>query len=688
MGYAALVFVLSVLCAGLIRAISTYSLGRREHLPRLSKLNPKAIRVLVEAFSVVEKDKLLYHRLQNPSTLDHGVIKEARTRLLDILGTVICKNRPLTQLHSDLLGVPGYSQDAVSRFIQAGHDRTAKEWAAYLARRTSGGLRELLLNRDHAVHWLERAAPVKFADGAWLSRLHHPKTTSRYLPVTRIAWQTFSEELGDGDLEKNHVHLYKGLLQSCGSKVPGGDSLAFIDARVNPNDDAHVWATAVTQLSLGLFPDEFFPETLGYNLGYECVGIDTLMCAYELKELGLNPQYFNLHITIDNADSGHTAMARDAVFKYMALSGDDDPRKHWTRVQAGLLLAQAMKSSPSAPSKADIEFLRIVSKKLEPAVTAHLSCKGIIGGSQGMNIQMWLDPSNWNTRKFHFLPSLANSRWVEKGIPQQSRLVQELSWGGRMFGAFTATEKTAVENWITGLASKSDDCHGSEDYRDLVAFLPDVKEDYYPLHFSALLGPPTKMLGTETVVLTLPLSLEVVADLLRYTLVTLQTILAGPYQAATLDSMVVLKILRILHGFSSTVADAVDGMDEIRSPTRPGLVELAAHLKCQKNVYAAKERDGQHRLAWEWLDELALNPIFNFSFLVGVHCGLVRNVVMNGQFLRASGADEETTTALIEMGTAANEQLAGLLLCDEYACQLGFTFLSRRLQELRLRYAI
>jgi hypothetical protein len=38
----------------------------------------------------------------------------------------------------------------------------------------------------------------------------------------------------------------------------------------------------------------------------------------ELKELKLNDYYFLLHISIDNADSGHTAMAMHAVVKYMA----------------------------------------------------------------------------------------------------------------------------------------------------------------------------------------------------------------------------------------------------------------------------------------------------------------------------------------------------------------------------------
>ena len=211
------------------------------------------------------------------------------------------------------------------------------------------------------MHWLERAAPVKLVDGAWLSRLNHARTPLKLRAVTRIAWHIFSEELGDGDLEKNHVHLYRELLRSCGSKPPAGESIEFVDAKLNPANDAHVWTTATLQLCLGLFPDDFLPDAFGYNLAYERIALDTLICAYELKELGLDPRYFNMHITIDNADSRHTAMALDTVVKLLEQSDIQTRQQQWRRVQAGSLLAVEISSTPSAPTPTEMVFLRTMS---------------------------------------------------------------------------------------------------------------------------------------------------------------------------------------------------------------------------------------------------------------------------------------------------------------------------------------
>jgi hypothetical protein len=49
---------------------------------------------------------------------------------------------------------------------------------------------------------------------------------------------------------------------------------------------------------------------------FEGLTMDTLKAAKELEELKINAYYFFLHVTIDNADSGHTMMAMQAVVEY------------------------------------------------------------------------------------------------------------------------------------------------------------------------------------------------------------------------------------------------------------------------------------------------------------------------------------------------------------------------------------
>ena len=64
---------------------------------------------------------------------------------------------------------------------------------------------------------------------------------------------------------------------------------------------------------LALAATEYLPEVIGYNLGYEQLPLHLLISSYELSELGIDPYYFTLHVTIDNASTGHAQKAVQAV---------------------------------------------------------------------------------------------------------------------------------------------------------------------------------------------------------------------------------------------------------------------------------------------------------------------------------------------------------------------------------------
>jgi hypothetical protein len=83
----------------------------------------------------------------------------------------------------------------------------------------------------------------------------------------------------------------------------------------------------------GYHADQFLPEVIGFNLGYEQLPLHLLITAYELKELGIDPYYFTLHITVDNADSGHGRKAVEAVFDCDAPVGDSGD--FYRRVRSG-----------------------------------------------------------------------------------------------------------------------------------------------------------------------------------------------------------------------------------------------------------------------------------------------------------------------------------------------------------------
>ena len=183
----------------------------------------------------------------------------------------------------------------------------ARQYADYLKARKAGGARQFFSNKAHALFFLQAVAPTKLVDGAWLSGLLPHWRDPRFDGLIC----TYLEELGDGNPAQNHVVIYRKLLAELGLQDTGVIA------------DEHYLQGAI-QLALGACADEFLPEVIGYNLGYEQLPLHLLISAYELSELGIDPYYFTLHVTIDNASTGHAHKAVQAVLQLMPLEGDRD----------------------------------------------------------------------------------------------------------------------------------------------------------------------------------------------------------------------------------------------------------------------------------------------------------------------------------------------------------------------------
>src|SRR5690606_1447442 len=85
----------------------------------------------------------------------------------------------------------------------------------------------------------------------------------------------------------------------------------------------------LVQLALGWNAQEFLPEIVGFNLAYEQLPLHLLITAYELNELGIDPYYFTLHVTVDNADTGHARRACTAALAVAPrIDGEGD---YWRR---------------------------------------------------------------------------------------------------------------------------------------------------------------------------------------------------------------------------------------------------------------------------------------------------------------------------------------------------------------------
>ena len=305
------------------------------------------------------------------------------------------------------------------------------QYRQYLQQRREGASRRFFSNRSHALYFLRSVAPTKLVDGAWLYGLLAHWRDARFVDLVR----TYVEELGEGAPDKNHVLLYRSLLARYG---------------LDPLDDLPdaFYQQGLVQLALCWNAEHFLPEVIGFNLGYEQLPLHLLITAYELNELGLDPYYFTLHVTVDNLDTGHARRACQAVRD--ALPRLDDGGAFWRRVRAGAKLAEVGVSTTQVIQGFDIEaeVMRILARKSGAGHGAHSDYCRVAGRS----VNEWLSaPDNIPG----FVQALQSLGWIKPGEPAQNSRFWKLLQGERaeMFGVFSSYELQVIHDWLRGEAS-------------------------------------------------------------------------------------------------------------------------------------------------------------------------------------------------------------------------------------------
>lgn len=301
------------------------------------------------------------------------------------------------------------------------------QYAQYLQGRKAGGARHYFTSKSHALYFLKSVAPTKLVDGAWLYGFLAHWRDPCFSTLIRI----YLEELGEGRPEKNHVLIFKKLLAAHGC---------------NPWErlrDAHYVQGAI-QLSLAHHAPHFLPEAIGFNLGYEQLPLHLLISAYELNELGIDPYYFTLHITVDNAASGHAKKALQGLVETLPLL---DRKTFFQRVATGYKLNLLGISTNAIIDDFD----------LREELLAIFAAKGVIGTKMhsdycriaGKSVNQWLsDP----TQLPAFLESLERGGWIKRHQdPERSRFWRLLEGEhAEMFGVFDAYERQVIYDWIAG----------------------------------------------------------------------------------------------------------------------------------------------------------------------------------------------------------------------------------------------
>jgi hypothetical protein len=308
------------------------------------------------------------------------------------------------------------------------HEVIGDQYAAYLAARKAGAPRQYFSSRAHALYFLRGVAPTKLVDGSWLYGLVHHWQDDRFHGLIR----TYLEELGEGRPQDNHVVMYRQLLASQGCE------------HLHDLDD-ELYHQGALQLSLAHNAPHFLPEIIGFNLGYEQLPLHLLITSYELNELGIDPYYFTVHVTVDNAGTGHARKAIDSVLGALPTTGDRDA--FYRRLRTGYLLNELGKGTVAVIGSFDLEqeLGRILKKKSLHGRHAHSDYCRV----EGRTVNEWLSDDRQIPE---FLRKLEGRGWIRRHAdPAQSRF-WSLVHGSRaeMFGVFSPYELQVLHDWIAG----------------------------------------------------------------------------------------------------------------------------------------------------------------------------------------------------------------------------------------------
>jgi hypothetical protein len=195
---------------------------------------------------------------------------------------------------------------------------------------------ETVPNRDEVIFGQALLAMSALVDGAWAGRTGN---IGRYQRRSDgLIFSVYADEMGLGELRKNHVALIRQVLANLAIALPHIRDAAFRDQAELPDS---TYDYALHQLCISLFPDSLYNEILGFNLGIELSGLGRQR-MHEIQKLrahGLDPSYEEIHLSIDNLSAGHARQATDAIVAYLddvsSSCGGETVQREWRRIWRG-----------------------------------------------------------------------------------------------------------------------------------------------------------------------------------------------------------------------------------------------------------------------------------------------------------------------------------------------------------------
>jgi hypothetical protein len=275
----------------------------------------------------------------------------------------------------------------------------------------------------------------------------------------------------------------------------------------------------------------------------------------------------------------------------------------------------------------------------------------------GRTLSTWLDPSMLRQPEWRveFLQSLANAKpWVHKGDSARSRLVQQLCWGGSMFGAFTDREVAVVREWVDLLAGPGAEVYAAFTGRDMSDCFPaavrlgqgpDTTIDLFDkggeLQPSAAHSRPSSISGMDVS----KLQVHEILPLWLVQSCLLESSVSVPWKAATPAGCAIVRLLRAQYGFLPEPV-GVDGLDEMSREDHVDLVDIGMEIAARASPQCPVPEDIEHALKiWpslfaEQMLKAATRPLELRWMLLGITKAFteLHDVVSSSEFLLSAAS--------------------------------------------------
>ncbi|WP_437476103.1 LodA/GoxA family CTQ-dependent oxidase [Sorangium sp. So ce1014] len=342
-----------------------------------------------------------------------------------------------------------YSKEAFSARLEAIYDALVNEGASY-----DPTTDEVIQSYEDMLDRLYQFAPFNQIDGAWLRNVPRAGPIDE---VHALLFSIWSDEVGNGDPAKNHCNIYTSLLQSVGFYLPPVESEAYAQ---NPKMLDSAYTVGVFQLAISQFSEDFLPEILGMTLQLEWEAPVLVTTRKQLRSYGIDPHFYELHIAIDNAVSGHGGQARTAVELYLdnarVQGGEEAVQEAWRRIWNGYV-AFATTSTLFQDMEELMERRRSLNRlaSLESQVVAIIEQKRPYAnrnhGTKRLGANLL---NNWFDNPKGLLEELRRSGMIVDGEPELSPFFQLTRFGGPMYKVFTDEQIEMWKAWTRALAGE------------------------------------------------------------------------------------------------------------------------------------------------------------------------------------------------------------------------------------------